>query len=83
MRTTVTLDPDVATLLQSRMSERGESFKTALNGALRAALAPGSGERFVTPTRSMGAPVVSLDKALTLAAAIEDEELVRRLAAGR
>lgn len=83
MRTTVTLDADVAALLQNRMRDRGESFKVALNDSLRSALAPQGGERFATPTRSMGPPSVPLDKALALAAAIEDEELARRLATGR
>ncbi len=37
MRTTVTLDPDVARLLKDEAYKRGQSFKVALNEAVRAA----------------------------------------------
>lgn len=84
MRTTVTLDPDVAARLQQLMRERGIGFKEALNDAIRRGLGTG-GEAASpeTPTFSMGQPTVPLDGALRLAADLEDEELVRRLAAGR
>jgi len=38
-RTTVTLDSDIEALLRGTMKQRGLSFKTALNSALRAGLA--------------------------------------------
>ncbi len=82
MRTTVTLDPDVESLLQAVMQERGLSFKEALNQAVRAGLAsrPGSA-RFRTPTSHMGFdPTLPWDKALRLAGDAEDDELARRLA---
>lgn len=83
MRTTVTLDPDVEALLRQRMLEHGQSFKEALNNAIRAALTPGrrqSGGRYRLKTHAMGfRPEVALDKALSLAAALEDEEIVRKL----
>jgi hypothetical protein len=82
MRTTVTLDPDVEALLRRAMRERQLSFKEALNQAVRSGLtarAPSSA--FRTPTFRMGfEPTVPLDKALRLAAELEDEELVRKLA---
>jgi hypothetical protein len=81
MRTTVTLDPDVETLLRRRMRERRLGFKQALNEALRAGLAadaPGSSPP--TPSFELGEPLVPLDKALQLAAELEDTELARRLA---
>jgi hypothetical protein len=65
------------------MRERGLSFKRALNEALRAGLvgAPGEAASFRTPTFPMGhSPEVPLDTALRLAADLEDDELVRRLA---
>jgi hypothetical protein len=81
MRTTVTLEADVAALVRRRMSEKGLSFKEAVNEAIRAGLAaPGSGEAFRTPTFDMGEPAVPLDQALRIAAELEDEELLRRLA---
>jgi hypothetical protein len=39
MRTTVTLEPDVERMLRQAMAASGESFKTALNRALRRGLA--------------------------------------------
>jgi hypothetical protein len=39
MRTTVTLDPDVESLLRKAMRERGEPFKQVLNTAIRAGFA--------------------------------------------
>ncbi len=79
MRTTLTLEPDVEALVRQLMRERGLSFKQAVNHAIRAGLAPQS-EAFRTPTRDMGTPSVPLDKALELAGALEDEELLRKLA---
>ncbi|WP_278261100.1 antitoxin [Nocardia sp. AG03] len=80
MRTTVTLDPDVAALLAKRMRETGASFKKALNDALRASLSPQrSRAEFRLPARDLGTPTVDLVKALQLAASLEDEEIVRKL----
>jgi plasmid stability protein len=39
MRTTVTLDDDLAIRLERRRTQHGESFKQALNEAVRAGLA--------------------------------------------
>ncbi len=83
MRTTITLDPDAEALLQRSMRERGWTFKEAVNHAIRAGLArPGARELSRTPTFRMGhEPVIPWDKALRMAGEIEDDELVRRLAA--
>jgi toxin-antitoxin system PIN domain toxin len=82
MRTTVTLDPDVDQLLKQAMEEKGISFKEALNGAVRNGLTrPGGKRRFVQKTASLGAEqYFRWDKALAVAAAMEDDELVRKLA---
>ena len=80
MRTTVTLEPDVASLLQRAMRERGLSFKEAVNFAVRAGLQPSERAQVRTPTFSMGPPRQPLDHALRIAADLEDEELARRLA---
>jgi hypothetical protein len=82
MRTTVTLDPDVATKLKAVARERGISFKQALNSALRAGL--GGQHRAARAFKQYSQPMgvragFNLDKALHLAAALEDEEVVRRL----
>jgi hypothetical protein len=83
MRTTVTLDPDTAALVQQRMKERGVSFKVAINDAIREGLAPNPRQPFRTPSRSMGLPTVNLDKALQLAGQLEDEEIIRKLRLGK
>jgi hypothetical protein len=83
MRTTVTLDPDVATKLQQTAQERGVSFKAALNDAVRAGLSPraGAARRYRMPARRMGVrPGIELDRSLRLAGELEDAELVRKLA---
>jgi hypothetical protein len=81
MRTTVTLDEDVAAALQKLAAERGQSFKQTLNAAVRAGLAgPGESSPYRLPTRRLGLrPGVDLDKALRLAGELEDDEIVRKL----
>ena len=83
MRTTITLDPDVQALVRTAMKERGISFKEALNSAVRAGLSRGKPKRryFVQKSYSLG-PDQSFrwDKALQAAAAMEDEELGRKIA---
>lgn len=83
MRTTVTLDPDTAALVQRRMRERGISFKQALNDAIRASADREGRPRFRTATAPLGTPTVNLDRALQLAADLEDEELTRRTRLGK
>jgi hypothetical protein len=82
VRTTVTLDPDVEALLKRLMRERGLSFKQAVNHAIRSGLVDSAEDGEArTPTFRMGSdPEIPLDKALRLAAELEDEELARRLA---
>jgi len=83
MRTTVTLDRDVEALLRSAMRELGISFKDALNRAIRIGLGPGLARRprkYRLKTHRMGfRPELGLDKALAMAAAMEDEEIARKL----
>lgn len=81
MRTTVTLEPDVEALVKRLMREHALSFKAAVNSAIRAGLAAPRGGPVETPTFPMGEPSISLTRALQLAGELEDEELVRRLAA--
>lgn len=83
MRTTVTLDPDTAALVQRRMREHGVSFKQALNDAIRAGMSSGTAATFRTATARLGTPAVQLDRALQLAAELEDEELTRKSRLGK
>jgi hypothetical protein len=81
MRTTVTLTPDSDAIVRRLMRERRMSFKDAVNYAIRSgATSTGSGAGFQTPTFDLGAPSIPIDKALRLAAELEDEALIRRLA---
>jgi hypothetical protein len=83
VRTTVTLDPDTEQIIRRRMAERGLSFKEALNDAIRSGvLAAEAVPQFRTATTSLGEPTVNLDRALQLAAELEDEELVRKARRG-
>ena len=83
MRTTITLEPDVETLIRRAMKERGLSSKEALNSAVRAGLThakPGK-RHFVQKTFALGSEQnFRWDKALAAADGIEDEELSRKLA---
>ena len=80
MRTTVTLDPDVESLLRKEVRRRGEPFKLVLNNAVRAGLKnmKRSARPFRPLTFDMGRPRIALTKALSLAAELEDEELALR-----
>jgi hypothetical protein len=82
MRTTVTLDPDVAAKLKQAARDSGVSFKEVLNSTVRR----GFERTEVKPkpyrvrTQNLGVrPGVNLDKALQLAGEMEDAETLRKL----
>lgn len=81
MRTTVTLDPDVAAALEQAAQQRRVSFRQALNDAVRAGLhAPTEVRPYRLPTRRLALRAgVGLDKALASAAGLEDQEVIRKL----
>jgi hypothetical protein len=81
MRTTITLDQDVAAGIRRLMREREMTFKAAVNETLRAGLGSTRERRsYVVPTFDMGVRAgADLDRALRLDAALEDEETVRQL----
>jgi hypothetical protein len=84
MRTTVTLDPDVEAKLKATMRERGISFKTALNDAVRAGLdvsAPVS-RPYKMPTAPLGVRI-NIDKASRIVGEWEDEEILRKMEEGK
>jgi hypothetical protein len=84
VRTTVTLDPDVAAKLKEETRKRGISFKEALNSSVRRGLETdkrASAKPYKVRTAKLGArPGVNLDKALQLAGELEDEEILRKMA---
>ena len=72
MRTTVTLDEDIAAKLRAEARRTGKPFKTILNECLRAALSAGRGQArstsFRIHPRDLGAlrPGLSLDNVAEL-----------------
>lgn len=84
MRTTVTLDPDVAALVKRTMRQRSLGFKEAINEGLRAGLGGRpTAVDLVFPAFDMGAPIVDLTQANRVAELLEDEALAYRLSEGR
>jgi hypothetical protein len=82
MRTTVTLDPDIAARLRELARQRGSSFKATINSTLRAGLEAGrgTGARYEERTVDLGVrPGIDLTKALRLASELEDEAVVHEL----
>lgn len=85
MRTTVDLDAHLLKQLRAEARRRGLPFKQVLAGAIRRGLAElPQGERaeYRTPVFAMGEPRApfDIDKALSAAAALEDEEIVAKIA---
>jgi hypothetical protein len=86
MRTTLTLDPDVAAKLKDEARRQGVSFKEAVNSNLRRGLAAAgpAAAPYRVPSRSMGAkPGLDLDQARDLADRLEDEEVLRKMSVGK
>ncbi len=82
MRTTIDLDADLLARLRRESERTRVPFKQLLNAALRAGLAKAAAPRlpvYVLPTFGMGAPRVNLDKALAIAAQLEDAETALEL----
>jgi hypothetical protein len=83
MRTTVTLDDDVAAKLQEEARRQKTSFKEVLNSSVRQGLRAGRPEATkpyrLRPRRLRARPGVDLDQALALAGELEDAEILRKL----
>ena len=84
MRTTIDLDPDVDARLRALARERRVPLRVVINDALRAATsqqgASEEPEPYRLPTRPLGIkPGINMDKALQLAAELEDEEILRKM----
>ena len=88
MRTTVRLDDELIEQLKAKARTENISLTRLLNRALRDGLrarkpAKPEKRRFKQTTQAMGAPKMDLNKALALAAALEDEEILRELSLGK
>lgn len=84
MRTTLTLDDRIAKALKALAHRSGKPFKQVVNETLQAGLAareaPKPKPYRVRPASLGGVmPGFDIDKALRLAAVLEDEEIARKL----
>ena len=81
MRSTVRIDDDLMTELKLRARRESVSLTRMLNIALRAGLREhGARPRYREQPAFLGVPRIDLDKATALAAGLEEEELLRKLA---
>src|SRR6516164_5239670 len=78
MRTTITLDPDVESVLRREVRRRSQPFKQVLNNAIRAGLrnTRPRAEAFKPLTFNMGSPSVDLARASSIIAELEDYEII-------
>lgn len=78
MRTTITLEDDVAALVESERARTGESFRSVVNRLLRrSARATPPAVAPVLPELP-GRPIVDVSDVSTLLAAIDDERRAQR-----
>jgi hypothetical protein len=77
MRTTLTLDPDVAAMLKKEMRQQKATLKETINKALRAGLqaapdpAPTS-QPYRMGTLNLGRPLINLDRTSEVLAMLDD-----------
>jgi hypothetical protein len=85
MRSTVRIDEDLLVEIRERAHRENVSLTRMLNRVLREGIQASRARRarkapYREQTLAMGAPRVDLDKALALAAGLEDEEILREMA---
>jgi hypothetical protein len=85
MRTTVQIDDDLLRDLKEQAHREGTSVAKLINRVLRRGMdaserADKPGRPYREKTFRMGEPTVNLNKALALAAALEDDEVREKLA---
>jgi hypothetical protein len=84
MRTTLTLDPDLAARLKSEVRRTGKTFKTVVNDALKRGLGmggrPARRRRFEVRPHGFGfKPGVDLDRLNQIVDELETDEVARKL----
>ncbi len=85
MRTTLTLEDDLAAHIREMVQESGKSFKAVINELLRRGIASDlsrlTGQPYKLKPANLGELIgpYNLEKALQLAADLEDQEIVRKL----
>ncbi|HUP24749.1 MAG TPA: antitoxin [Thermoanaerobaculia bacterium] len=88
MRTTLTLDPDVARLLDEEVHRQRKPFKQVVNEAIRRGLSPvpsasQRGRFRVRPHRTTLRPGIDPGSLNRLVDELEDEAVVEKLRSGR
>jgi len=87
VRTTINIEDDLLLKLKREAARSRMSLTDAVNRALRRGVEGLHPESERKPYRekvyAMGVPSVNLDKALQLAALLEDEETIRKLGLGK
>lgn len=73
MRTTITLDDDVAAFVQSERERTGESFKTAVNRLIRRGAGRPTGPRRASLPELPGRPLLDVTDVSAVLAALDDE----------
>jgi hypothetical protein len=83
MRTTLNIDDDLLRQLRQHAHKSRAPLRKIVNAALRKGLTEsrtaGRKKPYTCPTFRMGKPTIRLDKALALAANLEDAEVLREL----
>ncbi len=87
MRTTLAIADDILVELKALALARKISLTRVTNETLRVGLAAEAREQIPRRYRQrvfeLGEPLVPLDRALRIAAALEDEEVIRKLETGK
>lgn len=78
MRTTITLDDDVAALIESERTRTGESFRAAVNRLLRRGARVGKASASPPLPELPGRPVLDVSDVSALLAALDDERRAQR-----
>jgi hypothetical protein len=78
MRTTVTLDDDVAALIESERARTGESFRTVVNRLLRRGARPFPRGAPPALPKLPGRPILDVSDVSALLAAFDDERRAQR-----
>jgi hypothetical protein len=78
MRTTVTLDDDVAALIESERARTGESFRAAVNRLLRRGARPVRSPVSPSLPKLPGRPLLDVSDVSALLATLDDERRAGR-----
>jgi hypothetical protein len=78
MRTTITLDDDVAALIESERARTGESFRSAVNRLLRRAGRSGPPTAATPLPLLAGRPVIDVSDVSALLSTLDDERRAER-----